>query len=84
MCHDENRDRRDSFEVEVALPLQRCRKPGRRVRLLIDGLDQPEDGAREPILTALSSITGPDRAGMDHVRVILTARSGTGVGMPSW
>jgi len=76
---DEDRDGRDSFELQVTRPLQRCRKPGRRIRLLIDGLDQPDDGARDHILTALSKLAHPDQAGLDHVRVILTVRTGTGI-----
>ena len=76
---DAERDQRDSFDVEVAAPLARCRKPGRRVRLLIDGLDQPETGARDTILAAIARITLTDRDGLDHVRIIVTARSETGV-----
>ena len=76
-------DQRDSFDLQVEEPLRRCRKPGRRVRLLLDGLDQPDAGACDPILAAIARITHTDRDrldhSLDHVRIIVTARSGTGL-----
>jgi len=74
---DEARARIDSFELTVVRPLQRCRQPGRRVNLLIDGFDQPEEGTRALLAYAIRTLTAPSRPELDHVRVIVAARGGT-------
>ena len=37
------------------LPLMRCRRPGMRVHIIVDGLDQPQPGARDVILAPCST-----------------------------
>ncbi|MEV0297452.1 tetratricopeptide repeat protein [Nocardia sp. NPDC050710] len=70
-------DRFSAFEIGVVRPLSRLRMPGRRIRILIDGLDQPETGNRDGLIAAVSTLTTDDR--LNHVRVVVGIRSGTGV-----
>jgi hypothetical protein len=68
-----------SWEISVMRPLARCRGSG-RVHLIVDGLDQPEPGAREVILAALQQLTHTaPQAELGHVRVIAGARSGENI-----
>ncbi|EKT79090.1 Nephrocystin-3, partial [Rhodococcus opacus M213] len=76
---DEDRLTATSFELELLRPLQRCRAAGRRIRLLVDGLDQPEAGGRDNILAGITDLTRDITPGLAHVRVIVGVRSGTGV-----
>lgn len=68
-----------SFEREVVMPLKRCRTAGRRVRIVIDGLEQPEQGRRDLILSAIAELTRDTANDLEHVRVIAGVRSGVGV-----
>ncbi len=61
-------------EAEVCRPLEACRTPGQRVRMLIDGLDQPDLKHRELVLAEIAGLADPTRSGLSHVRVIVTAR----------
>ncbi|WP_067833872.1 tetratricopeptide repeat protein [Nocardia lijiangensis] len=70
-------DRVTEFEIAVVRPLQRLRAPGRRIRLLVDGLDQPEEAGRDGIVTAVATLSTDER--LPHVRVIVGIRSGTEV-----
>ncbi|MGW4769081.1 tetratricopeptide repeat protein [Nocardia sp. NPDC004278] len=65
------------FEIAVLLPLARMVKPGRRINIVIDGLDQPESGNRSLIMAAISGLTGHE--GLAHVRVIVGFREGVGI-----
>ncbi|RZL77807.1 MAG: tetratricopeptide repeat protein [Rhodococcus sp. (in: high G+C Gram-positive bacteria)] len=69
-------DKFSEFETAIVRPLQRLRAPGRRIRLLIDGLDQPEDAGRDGIIAAVATLSTDDR--LTHVRVVVGIRSGTG------
>jgi hypothetical protein len=72
-----------SWEISVMRPLARCRAAG-RVHLIVDGLDQPESGAREVILAALRQLTyDSPAADLGHVRVIAGVRSGENVDIRS-
>jgi hypothetical protein len=70
-------ERFSAFEIEIVRPLHRMRKAGRRIRILIDGLDQPEEGCRSSVLAAVATLTTDER--LRHVRVIVGIRSGTDV-----
>ncbi|MGQ4615949.1 tetratricopeptide repeat protein [Nocardia sp. R7R-8] len=72
-----DRERFSAFEIEIVRPLHRMRKAGRRIRVLIDGLDQPEEGCRSSVVAAVATLTTDQRLG--HVRVIVGVRSGTDV-----
>jgi hypothetical protein len=79
LSHDDLK-RRNSWDTAVVLPLARCRRPGMRVQIIVDGLDQPRPGARDVILAALWHMTR--NAPVDtlgHVRVIAGVRSGEGI-----
>ncbi len=66
-----------SWDTTVILPLAQCRRPGMRVPIIIDGLDQPRPGAREVILSAVYRMTCSIPAdSLGHVRVIAGVRSG--------
>ncbi|HZE16103.1 MAG TPA: hypothetical protein VE197_10565, partial [Mycobacterium sp.] len=69
-----------SFDTEVGLPLTRCKRAGLIVPIIVDGLDQPREGAGEVILDALRqlTLTAPANA-LGHVRVIAGVRSGQGI-----
>ena len=70
----------DSWEISVMRPLARLKRPGVKVPIIVDGLDQPEQGAREVILSALKHITDTAPAAeMGHVRIIAGVRSGEGI-----
>jgi hypothetical protein len=70
----------DSWDTAVMLPLTRCRRPGMRVNIVVDGLDQPRPGAREVILAALQRMTHTAPASrLGHVRVIAGVRGGQGI-----
>ncbi|MEV6559946.1 AAA family ATPase [Nocardia sp. NPDC051756] len=66
-----------AFDVEVCRPLANVRRPGTRVTILIDGLDQPEEGSRRQLIAAVGVLTC--RHDLGHVRVIAGIREGTGV-----
>ena len=71
---------RSSWDTAVMLPLTRCRRPGMRVQIIVDGLDQPRRGARQVILAALQHMTRTAAAdALGHVRVIAGVRSGEGI-----
>lgn len=72
-----DRERFSAFEIEIVRPLHRMRKAGRRIRILIDGLDQPEEGCRSSVVAAITTLTTDER--LSHVRVIVGIRSGTEV-----
>lgn len=67
------------FELKVVRPLSRCRRTG-IIHLIIDGLDHPEPGARDVILTALHRLTSNATAHeVGHIHVIAGARVGDGI-----
>jgi hypothetical protein len=77
---NEDLKQRSSWDTAVMLPLTRCRRPGMRVPIIIDGLDQPRPGARDVILAALQRMTRTAPAGeLGHVRVIAGVRSDEGI-----
>ena len=68
-----------SWDTTVRLPLARCTESG-RIHLIVDGLDQPEPGARELILAALQHMTHTAPAAeLGHVRVIAGVRGGENI-----
>ena len=68
-----------SWDTTVRLPLARCTQSG-RIHLIVDGLDQPEPGARELILAALQYVTHTAPAAeLGHVRVIVGVRGGENI-----
>ncbi|WP_327096584.1 tetratricopeptide repeat protein [Nocardia vinacea] len=67
----------DVFDIEIRQPLARVAKPGDRVTIVFDGLDQPEQGSRDLLVHAVSMLTRD--AEFSHVRVIAGIREGTGV-----
>lgn len=71
-----DRDRFDALEIELLRPLHKMPHT-RRVRIIVDGLDQPAPSGRDGILAAIHSLTTDDR--LRHVRVVIGVRSGTGV-----
>lgn len=73
LTHSERREL-NSFEVGVTRVLARCNGPGARIRLIIDGLDQPTPDARDIVLAAIQQMTENPELG--HVRVIAGVRSG--------
>jgi hypothetical protein len=68
------------WDTKLLLPLTLVHRPGLTVPLIIDGLDQPEPGARDVILAALHHMTHtlPSEI-VGHVRVIAGMRGGQGV-----
>ena len=69
-----------SFDAAVRLPLARCHGPGARIHIVIDGLDKPQPGARELIGKAVAQLTdSASNAELDHVHIIVGARSGQGI-----
>ncbi|WP_433622743.1 tetratricopeptide repeat protein [Nocardia sp. CA-120079] len=68
---------RDVFDIEISQPLARVAKPGPRVTIVFDGLDQPEQGSQELLVRAVSTLTRD--AEFTHVRVIAGIREGIGV-----
>jgi hypothetical protein len=65
----------DVVETQLCIPLENCNAPGVRVRVLIDGLDQPDDNVRAGIFQAIARLCDPRRDRLDHLRVIITART---------
>ena len=76
---EEQRKVLDVWSLSIAMPLSRCRSAG-RVRIIVDGLDQPEPGARDAIVAAVQQLTrAAPEAELGHVRVVTGVRSGAGV-----
>ncbi|WP_406237313.1 tetratricopeptide repeat protein [Nocardia sp. NBC_01009] len=67
--------RPDSTELLVLLPLELTKPRYGQTAIIIDGLDQPEDGAKRQILALLGELT--NRATLSHIRVIVGIREGT-------
>ncbi|MEV6325580.1 tetratricopeptide repeat protein [Nocardia sp. NPDC051787] len=70
---DQERATLTGFDIDITRTLRRC---GKRVTLVIDGLDQPELGARRIILAAIRRLTTADAA-RPPVHVIGGVRTGT-------
>ncbi|WP_167477325.1 tetratricopeptide repeat protein [Nocardia arthritidis] len=70
-----DRERFSAFETDIVRPLHRMQRPGRRIRLVIDGLDQPDEGCRNSVIEAVGVLSGDER--LRQVRVIVGVRSGT-------
>lgn len=71
---------RGVWETSVTMPLALVQRKGLHLSVIVDGLDQPEPGARELIVAAVQQITDPahdDQLG--HVRVIVGVRSDAGI-----
>jgi hypothetical protein len=69
----------DSWAISVTRPLSRCATSG-RIHVIVDGLDQPQPGARDVILAALQHLTCvAPKSELGHVRVIAGVRSGEAV-----
>lgn len=64
----------DALERRVLRPLEHCRAQGMRVRVLLDGLDQPDTHARADVIAVAAALADPIRSGLNQVRVIVTAR----------
>ncbi|MFI9402859.1 tetratricopeptide repeat protein [Nocardia sp. NPDC052316] len=71
------RDEFDIFDLSVRHPLARLSTAGRRVTLVVDGLNQPQEGTRRLLVSAIADLTRRDD--LRHVRVIVGIRDGTGV-----
>ncbi|MBF6191472.1 tetratricopeptide repeat protein [Nocardia implantans] len=71
------RDEFDIFDILVRRPLARLSTAGRRVTLVFDGLNQPQEGTRRLLVAAIADLTR--REDLRHVRVIVGIRPGTGV-----
>ncbi|MFD0360856.1 tetratricopeptide repeat protein [Nocardia sp. GCM10030253] len=67
----------DVFDIEVRHPLARLGKDGRRVTVIVDGLNHPEVGTRQLLIDVLADMTRSDE--LRHVRVILGIRQGMGI-----
>ncbi|MBF6125988.1 ATP-binding protein [Nocardia brasiliensis] len=65
------------FDLLVSRPLAHTATPGSRVVIVFDGLDQPEEGHREPLIDVIANLTSDPR--LAHVRVVVSIRAGTGV-----
>src|SRR5512142_1861864 len=63
----------DALERRICRPLEACRR-GAWVRVLLDGLDQIDPQSRDDVIAAISALTDPSRALLDHLRVIVTVR----------
>ncbi|PXX60858.1 tetratricopeptide repeat protein [Nocardia tenerifensis] len=70
-----DRDRYGAFEIEIVRPLALMRRPGRRIRIVFDGIDQPDDGCRAGVVAAAATLSTDER--LPHLRVIVGARAGT-------
>ncbi|WP_167769093.1 tetratricopeptide repeat protein [Nocardia sp. CS682] len=66
----------DVFDICVRRPLAEVARPGSRITLVLDGLDQPEAGSRKLLVAAVAELTG--REDLRHVRVIAAIREGSG------
>ncbi|MDE1672076.1 MULTISPECIES: tetratricopeptide repeat protein [Nocardia] len=71
------RDEFDIFDILVRRPLARLSTAGRRVTVVLDGLNQPQEGTRRLLVAAIADLTS--REDLRHVRVIVGIRPGTGV-----
>ncbi|MEU7218439.1 tetratricopeptide repeat protein [Nocardia iowensis] len=71
------RDEFDIFDLSVRHPLARLSTAGRRVTLVLDGLNQAQPGTRRLLVCAIADLT--KREDLRHVRVIVGIRDGTGV-----
>ncbi|MGK8486250.1 tetratricopeptide repeat protein [Nocardia asiatica] len=71
------RDESDIFDILVRRPLARLSTAGRRVTVVLDGLNQPQEGTRRLLVAAIADLT--TREDLRHVRVIIGIRPGTGV-----
>ncbi|WP_216906807.1 ATP-binding protein [Nocardia noduli] len=67
----------DAFDIEVCRPLSRLAGDGRRTTIVLDGLNQPEEGVRRLLIRAVAQLT--TRPALRHVRVIIGFREGAGV-----
>ncbi|WP_069164730.1 tetratricopeptide repeat protein [Nocardia altamirensis] len=67
----------DSVELDVLLPLALVRPRFGQITIIVDGLDQPESGSRDQVVTTIAQLTS--RASLAHVRVIVGLREGTGI-----
>ncbi len=76
---DEDRATLTGFDIDITRSLQRC---GKRVTLVIDGLDQPDVGARQIILGAIQHLTTAD-ADRPSVHIIGGLRSTTDADHPA-
>ncbi|WP_241769674.1 ATP-binding protein, partial [Rhodococcus opacus] len=77
---EDDRAALDSFEINVVRTLERCTElEKRRVRLILDGLDQAGQGARDLIMDAVAKLTYSTHPMLANVRVIAGVRSGTGM-----
>ncbi|MEC3953785.1 tetratricopeptide repeat protein [Nocardia sp. CDC153] len=65
----------DQIELVVLLPLALVRPLFGQITLIIDGLDQPEEGAKAQICAAIGELTR--RANLAHVRAIVGIRHST-------
>ncbi|MFF3228469.1 tetratricopeptide repeat protein [Nocardia suismassiliense] len=66
----------DVFEIWVRRPLAEVSRPGSRITLVLDGLDQPAAGSRKLLVAAVAELTRGDD--LRHVRVIAAIREGSG------
>ncbi|MFR9749452.1 tetratricopeptide repeat protein [Nocardia sp. 004] len=71
------RDEVDIFDTLVRNPLACMSAAGRRVTLVFDGLNQPPEGARRLLVSAIADLTRCED--LQHVRVIVGFRPGYGV-----
>ncbi|WP_328402569.1 tetratricopeptide repeat protein [Nocardia sp. NBC_00403] len=67
----------DVFDIEVRHPLARLAKDGRRVTVIVDGLNHPEVGTRQLLIDVFADLTRSDD--LRQVRVILGIRQGMGI-----
>ncbi|MFQ6392977.1 hypothetical protein ACLMAJ_05975 [Nocardia sp. KC 131] len=74
---DSNGSHLDIFDIEVWQPLVVVGRVGTRITIVLDGLDQPEEGSRGLLIATVRDLTTYER--LPHVRVIATIREGTGV-----
>ncbi len=61
------------FDRKLVMPLQQCERRGRKIRLLVDGLDQPETGSRWLVEAAILMLIRDENC--RHVRVIASRRA---------
>ncbi|WP_433633515.1 hypothetical protein [Nocardia sp. CA-120079] len=66
----------DVFDVEVRQPLADLGGWGRRVTIVVDGLNEPEQGTQRLLVAAVAELTR--RPELAHVRVIVGIREGLG------
>ncbi|WP_330256361.1 tetratricopeptide repeat protein [Nocardia sp. NBC_00565] len=66
----------DVFDIEVRQPLADLGGGGRRVTIVVDGLNEPERGTQRLLVAAVAELTR--RPELAHVRVIAGIRQGLG------